>query len=121
MGPERAAAGRSTQPLRAGVDVQSEFVVGGGLWHVFDARRMPPEQKISVRCRDEPGWITFSIDGTLAYTSTGEVIDVKTRKIVAALSDETGREVHSEKMLEIDFVDGQPIRNGDQFGLDKRR
>ena len=25
--------------------------------------------------RDEPGWITFSIDGQYAYPSTGDVID----------------------------------------------
>ncbi len=31
--------------------------------------------------------------------------------------DEDGRPVHSEKLLEIDFVDGKPVANGDQFGL----
>ena len=49
--------------------------------------------------------------------STGEVIDVKTKKIVTALSDETGRQVHSEKLLEIVYVNGKPVRTGDQFGL----
>ncbi len=29
----------------------------------------------------------------------------------------TKREVHSEKVIEIVFKDGVPIRNGDQFGL----
>jgi hypothetical protein len=61
--------------------------------------------------------VTFSLDGRFAYSSTGEIIDVKSKKIVATLSDEQGREVHSEKMLEIDFVDGKPVQNGDQFGL----
>ena len=37
--------------------------------------------------RDQPGWITFSLDGRYAYPSTGEVIDT-TKKIVAALKDE---------------------------------
>lgn len=85
--------------------------------HIFDASIMPPRQTASIALREQPGWITFSIDGKYAYPSTGEVIDVKTRKIVAALSDEHGRPVHSEKLLEIDFDDGRPFQNGDQFGL----
>jgi len=85
--------------------------------HIFDATVMPPQHGDSIALREEPGWITFSLDGTLAYPSTGEVIEVKSRKIVATLSDEEGRPVHSEKMLEIDFVDGKPIQTGDQFGL----
>jgi DNA-binding beta-propeller fold protein YncE len=87
------------------------------LLHVFDVTVMPPQQRASISLREQPGWVTFSLDGTYAYPSTGEIIDVKSRKIVTTLSDEEGRPVHSEKMLEIDFVDGKPIQNGDQFGL----
>jgi DNA-binding beta-propeller fold protein YncE len=89
--------------------------------HIFDATVMPPRQLASIKLREQPGWVTFSIDGTLAYPSTGEVIDVATREIVARLKDETGRDVHSEKLLEIDFAAGRPIRNGDQFGRGQRR
>jgi hypothetical protein len=64
-----------------------------------------------------PGWITFTIDGKYAYPSSGEVIDVKTRKIVTILQDENYNNVASEKVLEIDFKDGKPVRAGDQFGL----
>jgi DNA-binding beta-propeller fold protein YncE len=85
--------------------------------HVFDSTLMPPKQKASIKLRDQPGWVTFSLDGRYAYPSTGEVIDVKTKKIVAKLADEKDREVHSEKMVEIQFQDGMPIRTGDQFGL----
>jgi predicted amidohydrolase len=85
--------------------------------HVFDAAVMPPRQTISVELRDEPGWITFSIDGQYAYPSTGDVIDVCTRQIVAGLQDEHGAAVQSEKMLEIDFAGDQPVRVGDQFGV----
>jgi DNA-binding beta-propeller fold protein YncE len=85
--------------------------------HVFDVTVMPPRQVGAIALREQPGWVTFSIDGTRAYPSTGEVIDVSTRKIVATLADEEGRPVHSEKLLEIDFVGDQPIRNGDQFGV----
>jgi hypothetical protein len=85
--------------------------------HVFDATVMPPKQVATLEVRDEPGWVTFSIDGRYAYPSTGEVIDVATRKTVTTLSDEQGRAVMSEKMMEIDLNDGRPIRTGDQFGL----
>jgi hypothetical protein len=88
--------------------------------HVFDATVMPPRQTTSIALREQPGWITFSIDGQFAFPSTGEIIDAKTKEIVTALRDERGREVHSEKMLEIDFKDGLPIRTGDQFGLGRR-
>ena len=88
--------------------------------HIFDATKMPPEQVASIRLRDEPGWVTFTIAGDLAYPSTGEVIDVATREVVATLSDEEGRNVYSEKMLEIDFRDGLPFKHGDQFGIGRR-
>jgi DNA-binding beta-propeller fold protein YncE len=87
--------------------------------HIFDNTVMPPKQLTSLKVREEPGWITFSIDGKLAYPSTGEVIDVATRKTLTTLSDDRGAPVMSEKMLEIDFRDGKPFRNGDQFGLGK--
>lgn len=84
--------------------------------HIFDATVMPPKQIDSILLRDQPGWVTFSIDGTLVYPSTGDVIDAKTRKIIAGLKDETGRDVQSEKLLEIVFRGSEPIRAGDQFG-----
>jgi DNA-binding beta-propeller fold protein YncE len=85
--------------------------------HIFDARTMPPRQLAEIKVREQPGWITFSIDGQYAYPSTGDVIETKSRKIVAQLTDETGRQVHSEKMVEVDFGGGVPVRAGDQFGL----
>src|SRR5947209_6728482 len=85
--------------------------------HVFDATRMPPRQIAGVKLREQPGWVTFSLDGRYAYPSTGEVIDVQTKKIIAALADEKGGEVHSEKLVEIHFKDGVPVRTGDQFGV----
>jgi len=85
--------------------------------HIFDATAMPPKQVASIVLRDQPGWVTFSIDGKYAYPSTGDVIEVATRKIVAGLQDEKKVDVQSEKMLEIDFKDDLPVRTGDQFGL----
>jgi hypothetical protein len=66
---------------------------------------------------DEPGWLTFSIDGRYAYPSTGEIIDARSRKIVGKLTDEHNRAVMSEKLMQIVFRDGRPVRTGDQFGI----
>jgi len=85
--------------------------------HVFDATTMPPKQVESIKVRDEPGWVTFTLNGDYGYPSTGDVIDTRTRKVVAQLADELGGPVMSEKMLEIDVRGDQPIRAGDQFGL----
>jgi DNA-binding beta-propeller fold protein YncE len=88
--------------------------------HIFDAAAAPPRQIQNILLRDEPGWVTFSIDGRYAYPSTGDVVETATRTIVATLKDENGTDVQSEKLLEIDFADGQPLRIGDQFGLGRR-
>lgn len=86
--------------------------------HIFDTTVMPPKQAASINnLRDQPGWVTFSIDGRFAYPSSGEVIETKSRKIVATLADENGKPVQSEKLLEIIFAAGAPVRAGDQFGV----
>lgn len=85
--------------------------------HIFSNGDGPPKQLASIVTRDEPGWITFSIDGRLVYSSTGEVIDQQTRQIVTALRDENGLDVMSEKVVEIDFAGGRAVRAGDQFAI----
>ncbi len=94
---------------------------GGSGIHVFDNTTTPPQQRESIQVREQPGWITFSLDGLYAYPSTGEVIDTKTKKILTTLADEQGREVHSEKMVQIQFQNGKPVRVGDQFGVGRIR
>jgi DNA-binding beta-propeller fold protein YncE len=89
--------------------------------HIFDSTVMPPKYVTSVKLREQPGWVTFSLDGKFAYPSTGEVIDTATKKIVTALADEKGGPVHSEKMVEIHFKDGAPVATGDQFGLGRKK
>jgi DNA-binding beta-propeller fold protein YncE len=89
--------------------------------HVFDATVMPPAQVTSIAVRDQPGWITFGLDGQYAYPSTGDVIDTRTRRVVATLTDEDGRAVQSEKMLEIDVSADGPVAAGDQFGIGRKR
>ena len=87
--------------------------------HVYDAAATPPALLASIKVRDEPGWITFSLDGTFAYPSTGDIINVASRTIVGGLADESGGAVQSEKMVEIhvDRNSNELLRTGDQFGL----
>ena len=35
--------------------------------HIFDNTVMPPVQRASIELRDEPGWVTFAIDGQYSY------------------------------------------------------
>ena len=88
--------------------------------HIFDATQMPPKQLTSIALRDQPGWITFSLDGRYAFPSTGEVIDVATKKIIHSLSDEKGDIVQSEKVVEIHFKKDVAVKKGDQFGLGRK-
>ena len=88
--------------------------------HVFDATTLPPKQLASLPMRDCVGWVSFSTDGKVAYSSTGEMIDVATRKTIATLTDETGRAVQSEKMLDLVIADGKVVRAGNQFGVGAR-
>jgi len=85
--------------------------------HIFDNTVMPPRQVASVELRDQPGWITFSLDGKHAWPSTGEIIDIKTRKIITALKDEKGNPVMSEKIIEIHMNGTKAVKAGDQFGI----
>ncbi len=84
--------------------------------HVFSA--VPPYQQLTtIPLQDMPGWITFTLDGKYAYPSSGEVIDVKTRKVLLTLQDEFNNNVASEKMIEIQYEGKRLARAGDQFGI----
>ena len=85
--------------------------------HIFDNTVSPPKQVASVLLRDEPGWITFSLDGKIAILSTGEMIDTRRARSSPHSRTRTAAIVMSEKMVEIQFQNGKPVRNGDQFGL----
>ena len=84
--------------------------------HVFSAVA-PFQQLTTIPLQDMPGWVTFSLDGKYAYPSSGEVIDVKTRKILLTLQDEFNNSVASEKMVEIHINGNKAVKAGDQFGL----
>jgi len=84
--------------------------------HVFSAEA-PYQQLTTIPLQDMPGWVLFSMDGKYAYPSSGEVIEVKTRKVLLTLKDEFSNSVGSEKMVEVQFEGGRPVRAGNQFGI----
>ena len=88
--------------------------------HIFSAK--PPYQQLStIPLQDMPGWITFTLDGKYAYPSSGEVIDVKTRKILLTLKDEFNNSVASEKVIEVQIKGNKAILTGDQFGIGRAK
>jgi hypothetical protein len=89
--------------------------------HVFDMTAATPRQIATIKVRDQPGWITWSLDGRHVWPSTGEIVDAKTKKIVAALTDEQHRMVQSEKVVEVVFDGDKVVRTGDQFAMGQKR
>jgi hypothetical protein len=98
-------------------DEREVWLVDGlnNLVHVFDNTQMPPKEVSNFKTNGGAYWITPSIDGKLAYLSSGDVVDVKTKKIIAQLKDEYGRVMHSEKLLDMVFTQGKLTQVSNQF------
>jgi len=56
---------------------------------------------VSVELRDEPFWLTFSADGKWVYSSSGDIIDATSKKVIASLKKELGRDLQGEKAVEV--------------------
>jgi hypothetical protein len=89
---------------------------------IFDATRMPPREIGQVELSaGGHGWVCFSLDGRYAWCHTPDVIERKTRRVVATLKDETGMPVNGSKFVEVHIRNGKVVRMGDQFGLGRAR
>jgi DNA-binding beta-propeller fold protein YncE len=86
--------------------------------HVFDNTVMPPRflQTIPMSAKTH-GWICFSRDGKYAWSDTGEVIDVATKKVVGQLTDEKGNPVMTSKFFELHMLGGEVAWIGQQMGV----
>jgi len=72
----------------------------------------------SIKTEAPNGWITMGLDGKLAYMASGDVVDVKTHKIVGQLRDEYGRHMDSEKVLDMAFdLNGHLSRTVNEFAI----
>jgi DNA-binding beta-propeller fold protein YncE len=84
--------------------------------HVFDVSGLPdarPRQIADIALRDSPKWINFTRDGHYAHISTGEIIDRRTRKVVAFVQP-------SRQYVQIDWAAGEPVRAYSRYGLGYR-
>ena len=88
---------------------------------IFDATEMPPAPKGHVELsQGGHGWVAFSLDGKYAWSHAPDVFDVKTKKLVATLRDETGQPVSGSKFIEVHMQDGKVVRMGHEFGLGRK-
>jgi DNA-binding beta-propeller fold protein YncE len=72
----------------------------------------------SIKTEAPNGWITMGLDGKLAYMASGDVVDVKSHKIVGLLRDEYGRHMDSEKVLDLAFnLQGKMVRKVNEFAI----
>lgn len=64
----------------------------------------------------------INVKGVCGNASTGRIYVSTKRQLICVdlLTDEKGRAVESEKVLEVDFRDGKVIAVGDQFGRGQR-
>jgi DNA-binding beta-propeller fold protein YncE len=92
------------------VDGLNDFV------HVFDNTVETPVLKHSIKTGKGPAWITVGLDGKYAYVSSGDIIDIKTHRVVDQMKDEYGKVMRSEKLLDMTFRDGKLQRVSNQFG-----
>jgi DNA-binding beta-propeller fold protein YncE len=89
--------------------------------HIFDNTVTPAKQVKSIKVRDSPFWLTWSDNGRWVYASSGDIIDAQSKTIIASLKDELGRDVQGEKVVEVIFQNGKPIKAVDQFGVGRVR
>ena len=81
--------------------------------HLYDVTGLPGKAPVyitSTELPSKPNWVQFSHDGRFAYTSGGEVIDAKTRRVVGATSSAKVR-------IQIDFAGGRPSQAFVRYGL----
>jgi DNA-binding beta-propeller fold protein YncE len=92
-------------------DQKEVWVVDGvyGYVYAYDVTSLPPKQVATIpifadaKERPHPGWISFSLDGKYAYPDGGVVIDTESKKVVARIPT-------SEKLIEVDFREGKPVK-----------
>lgn len=83
---------------------------------VYDNTGEWPVMKMTFPTTASADWITMGLNGQYAFLSSGDVVEVKTKKIIAQMKDEYGKPMHSEKYLEMAFSNGKLIRTVSQFG-----
>ncbi|HEX2864060.1 MAG TPA: hypothetical protein VHN99_05795, partial [Deinococcales bacterium] len=84
--------------------------------HVFDATGLPgraPTLLATIQLAQPPKWINFSLDGRLAFISTGDVLDARDRTLV-------GRFTATREFLEVDETAGGGFETNTRYGNGRR-
>jgi DNA-binding beta-propeller fold protein YncE len=100
------------------VNDETEIWLADGIFnkiHVF-SNTDDPKEIDTIDTTGGPFWLTVGLDGKLVYSSSGDVIDAKTHKILTQLKDEYGNRMYSEKLLDMTFDNGHAQRVSNQFG-----
>jgi DNA-binding beta-propeller fold protein YncE len=63
------------------------------------------------------GWINMTNDGKLAFLGGGDIVDVKTHKVIGQMKDENGEVLGTEKSLYLAFKNGQLVETSNQFAV----
>ena len=87
------------------------------VWNMSDPMAPTLTDKLAVRSRGSPHWLTFDIKGDYTYVAPNKNSDEGTEIFDARTHAPLGVIGSSEDMLEIDFGDGKIERVGDQFGI----
>jgi len=90
------------------------------VWDMSEPMEPALKQTLPLRSGHGSHWLTFTIKGDFAYAAPNknsrdptEIFDPKRHASLGAIGS-------SEDMLEIDFLDGKPIRAGDQYGIGRK-
>jgi DNA-binding beta-propeller fold protein YncE len=96
---------------------EKEIWVADGIYRKIEvfSNTDDPKQIDTIETPAGTYWMTLGLDGKVMYASSGDVIDVKSHKVVAHLVDEYGRPLYSEKLLDITFDNGHAQRVSNQF------
>jgi hypothetical protein len=87
------------------------------VWSMLNPMAPKLKEQLSLRSRRGAQWLTFDIKGDYAYVTPNINSGDRTEIFNARTHSPVGLIGSSKAMIEIDFMDGQMIRAGDQYGI----
>jgi hypothetical protein len=87
------------------------------VWSALDPMAPKIKERLSLRSKRGAHWLTFDLKGDYAYVAPNKNSDDGTEIFEARTHRSVGLIGSSEDMVEIDFVDGEISRAGDQYGI----
>jgi len=63
------------------------------------------------------GWVSMTNDGKTAFLGSGDIVDVKSHKVIGQMKDENGQVLATEKSLYMALQGGRLIETNNQFAV----